>query len=447
MKKKWKVAIVGRPNVGKSALFNRVIRQRLAIVDEMEGVTRDRLYANAESYGRQFIAIDTGGIDTTSVAAFNDSIRRQAEIAILEADSIIMVVDGTVGITEQDDLLAKALLKTEKPLVLAINKIDHPRDQNLIHSFHRLGIQQMLATSAEHGYQIAEMLEKALAPLPVEEHSEEEDTIKVAIVGRPNVGKSTLVNSLLKEERCIVSPIPGTTRDAIDIEFSFDGKKYTLIDTAGIRRKKSEKEVVDKFAYMRTERSIERADICLLLLDVQDGITAQEKKIINDIEEAGKPCIILLNKWDLTEGKRMEHALTALDEEATFTKHCPKLAISALEGRNLGKIFPIIDDVLQQGAERVSTHQLNVFIEKAMQRNHPPMIQGKRLRIYYMTQISTSPPQFVVFVNRPNLMLDSYRKYLLNQFRELHPFPGYPLQLYLRGKKGKDAPSEIGKSD
>jgi len=442
MKKKWKVAIVGRPNVGKSALFNRVIRQRLAIVDEMEGVTRDRLYANAEHYGRQFVAIDTGGIDTRSIAAFNDSIRRQAEIAILEADSIIMVVDATIGITEQDDLLAKALLKTQKPIVLAINKIDHPRDQQLAHNFYPLGIQEMIATSAEHGYQIAELIEKALAPLPDEEIEEDEDTVKVAIVGRPNVGKSTLVNSLLDEERCIVSPIPGTTRDAIDIAFTFDGSHYTLIDTAGIRRKKSEKEVVDKFAHLRTERSIERADICLLLLDVQEGITAQEKKILNDIEEAGKPCIILLNKWDLTEGKRMEHALKALDEEALFAKHCPKLAISALEKRNLGKIFPMIDDVLRQGAERVPTHQLNVFVEKAMQRNHPPMIQGKRLRIYYMTQISTSPPQFVLFVNRPDLMLEAYRKYLLNQFREIYPFPGYPLELLLRGKKIKKEHAE-----
>jgi GTP-binding protein len=438
MKKKLKVAIVGRPNVGKSALFNRIVGQRLAIVDEMEGVTRDRLYAPAEHFGRQFIAIDTGGIDTASTAVFNDSIRRQAEIAILEADSIVLVVDGQIGVTEQDLMLARVLLKTAKPIVLAVNKIDHPRDQPLLGKFYTMGIKEVVATSAAHGYQIAELLEKALSPLPDEAVEEEEETIKVAIVGRPNVGKSTLVNSLLQEERCIVSPIPGTTRDSIDIAFTFDGKKYTLIDTAGIRRKKSEKEVVDKFAHLRTERSIERADICLLILDVQEGITAQEKKILNSIEEAGKPCILILNKWDLTKGFRMEHALQALEEEASFARHCPRIAISALESRNLEKIFPLVDEVITTGAERVSTHQLNVFVEKALQRNHPPMIQGKRLRIYYMTQIGTSPPQFVVFVNRPDLMIDSYKKYLLNSFREVYPFPGYPLELHLRGKKQRD---------
>lgn len=431
-----KLAIVGRPNVGKSALFNRICGKKLAIVDEAEGITRDRLYAQAEIFGRPFEVIDTGGIDTRSKADFNDEIRRQAEIAIIEADTIIMVVDGHVGLTPLDVELAAFLRKSKKPLTLAINKIDHPNHENLKWAFQTLGIKRMVAVSAAQSFQIAELLEEAFADVPPREESKEAlPGIQVAIVGRPNVGKSSLLNYILDEERCIVSPIPGTTRDSVDVAFTHNGKDYTLIDTAGIRRKHAEHEVVDKFAAIRTQRAIERSDVCLLMLDSQEGMTAQEKKIANTIEQEGKGCILLLNKWDLVTGFRMEHSLRAMEEEVPFLKHCPKIFISAKTGRNIDKIFDQIDDVISQFEKRISTPQLNNFIEKCLQRNHPPMIQGKRLRIYYMAQVSCKPPKFVLFVNYPDLMLESYRRYILNQFREEYSFSGAPIELYMKGKK------------
>lgn len=441
MKKLSKLAIVGRPNVGKSALFNRICGKKLAIVDEAEGVTRDRLYANAEVFGRPFEVIDTGGIDARSKADFNDEVKRQAEIAIVEADTIIMVVDGQIGLTELDRELANFLCRTNKPLCLAINKIDHPNHENLKWNFQSLGIKRMIAVSAAQGLQIAELLEEAFADVPREEEAAASlPGIQVAIVGRPNVGKSSLLNYLLDEERCIVSPIPGTTRDSIDASLTFEGEEYTFIDTAGIRRKHSEHDVVDKFAAIRTERAIERSDVCLLMIDALEGMTVQEKRIANTIEEAGKGCILLINKWDLVSGFRMEHSLRAIEEEVPFIKHCPKIFISAKTGRNLPKIFPEIKDVYSQFFKRIPTSQLNTFVEKCLQRNHPPMIQGKRLRIYYMTQVSTQPPKFILFVNYPDLMLDSYKKYLVNQFREAYQFTGVPVEFFLKGKKQNERP-------
>lgn len=435
MRRVPKLAIIGRPNVGKSALFNRICKKRLAIVDEAEGVTRDRLYAPAEIFGRPFEVIDTGGIDARSKADFNDEVKRQAEIAIYEADTLVMVVDGQVGPTELDYELAAYLQKTDKPLCLAINKVDHEIHEELKWPFQSLGIKRMITVSAAQNSQIAELLETAFADLPP---TEAEQTslpgIQVAIVGRPNVGKSSLLNYILDEERCIVSPIPGTTRDSIDAFLTYHDQPYTFIDTAGIRRKAAEHEVVDKFAAIRTDNAIERSDVCLLILDAQAGITVQEKRIANTIEEAGKGCIVLLNKWDLVTGFRMEHCLRAIEEEVPFLKYCPKLFISAKTGRNVEKIFPQIQEVYAQFERRISTHQLNKFIEGCLQKNHPPMIQGKRLRIYYMTQVSTTPPKFILFVNYPNLMVESYKRYILNQFRETYGFPGAPIEIYLKGK-------------
>ncbi len=443
MKHLSKLAIVGRPNVGKSALFNRICGKKLAIVDEAEGVTRDRLYAKAEVFGRPFEVIDTGGIDARSSADFNDEIRRQAEIAIIEADTIVMVVDGQIGLTELDVELASFLRKTNKPLCLAINKIDHPNHDNLKWTFQSLGIKRMIAVSAAQSLQIAELLEEAFADVPQEEANDEAlPGIQVAIVGRPNVGKSSLLNYLLDEERCIVSPIPGTTRDSVDVALTHEGDEYTFIDTAGIRRKHAEHEVVDKFAAIRTQRAIERADVCLLMIDSQEGMTAQEKRIANTIEQAGKGCILLLNKWDLVTGFRMEHSLRAIEEEVPFLKHCPKIFISAKTGRNVNKIFAEVKEVYAQFFRRISTPQLNTFIEKCLQRNHPPMIQGKRLRIYYMTQVSTQPPKFILFVNYPDLMIESYKRYILNQFRETYQFSGAPIELYLKGKKQNQTESD-----
>lgn len=439
MPKILKVAIVGRPNVGKSALFNRICQRKIAIVDEAEGITRDRLYTEGDFFGMPFQLIDTGGIDVRSKAQFNEHIKRQAEIAIEEADTLIMVVDSRIGITTLDKEISDILHRTNKPVCLAVNKIDNHNEQHLIYQFQSLGIDKMIPVSATQGWNIAELLEAALGQFPKEEITEiERKAIQLAIIGRPNVGKSSLVNYLLDEERCIVSPIPGTTRDSIDVPFMHKDSLYNLIDTAGIRRKQAEHEVVDKFAAIRTERAIERADICLLMLDSQQGITREEKKIANMIEEAGKGCILLFNKWDLVKGFRMEHCLKGIEDEVPFLKHCPKLFISAKTGRNLDKIFETVTEVYGNSQKRITTHQLNKFVSSCLQKNHPPMINGKRLRIYYMAQVGIQPPKFILFVNYPNLMVESYKKYLYNQFRETYSFLGMPLQIFLKGKERKD---------
>lgn len=433
-----KIAIVGRPNVGKSALFNRIIKKKIAIVDESEGVTRDRLYQKGELFGRPFEVIDTGGIDPRSKADFNEHIKRQAEIAIEEADSIVQVVDGQIGLTALDEEVAKILLRTKKPVCLAVNKVDSHEQLAMIYPFMRLGIAQVIPVSATQNWHIAELLETALNPIPQKPIEEgREDSLRLAIVGRPNVGKSSLVNYLLNEERCVVSPIPGTTRDSVDVSFNFEGQAYTLVDTAGIRKKKSEKDVIEKFAAIRTEKAIENADICLLVVDAREGLTAYEKRIASEIEEQGKGCIVLFNKWDLVKGFRMEHCLKGIEIEAPFLHHCPKLFISALSGRNVDKIFPLAQEVQAASIQRISTGQLNKFIGLSMQKTHPPMIQGKRLRIYYMAQIDIQPPTFVLFVNYPNLMLDTYKKYLINQFRETYQFTGVPIIFRLKGKHRK----------
>lgn len=437
MQKVPKLAIVGRPNVGKSALFNKIVKKKIAIVDEAEGVTRDRLYADTDFFGLPIQVIDTGGINARSKIVFNEEVKQQAEIAIEEADTIAMVVDAKVGVTDLDLELARILLRTKKPLCLAVNKIDDRSQANLIYQFQCLGITKIIPVSAAQSWHIAELLEAALEGFKKENEQLQEmpKGIQICITGRPNVGKSSLVNYLLNEERCIVSPIPGTTRDSIDIPFTHNGTEYNLIDTAGIRRKKAEHEVVDKFAAIRTQRAIDRADICLLMLDAQQGMTVQEKKIANMIEEAGKGCILLFNKWDLVKGFRMEHCLKSIEEDVGFLKHCPKIFISAKTGRNVEKIFEAINQVYEDSTKRISTHELNKFIGACLQKNHPPMLMGgKRLRIYYMAQVQVQPPKFILFVNNPSLMTETYKKYIYNQFRDTYVFSGVPILMHLKGK-------------
>ncbi|PIS02142.1 MAG: ribosome biogenesis GTPase Der [Chlamydiae bacterium CG10_big_fil_rev_8_21_14_0_10_42_34] len=437
-----KIALVGRPNVGKSALFNRICQKRISIVDEQEGITRDRLYAEAEVFGRPFTLIDTGGIDLSDAMPFNYEIRRQAQIAINEADVVILVVDGQVGPHPLDEEVAKILLNAKKSVVVAVNKIDQSNDEFKIHEFHSLAVRDLIACSAVQGYQIAELLEKAISYVPEEEEIEQPAVfggIRVAIVGRPNVGKSTLLNHLLHEERSIVSPIAGTTRDAIDVTIEHEGQEYLLIDTAGIRRKKAEKEVVDKFASIRTDEAVEKADVCLLVLDSFEGFTTQEKRIASEIEAQGKSCILVFNKWDLMKNFRMEHAMRGVREEIPFLNHCPTLFISAMKERNLNKIFPIIKQTYAERLKRITTGGLNKFIEGCLQKYHPPLITGKRLRIYYMTQVETNPPKFVLFVNKPLLMTETYKKYLINNFRDVYQFSGCPITLELRGKEAPAA--------
>lgn len=432
-----KIAIVGRPNVGKSALFNRICQKRISIVDEQEGITRDRIYAKTELFGRPFELVDTGGIDPSGTAPFNEQIKTQALLAVEEADSLIFVVDGQTGPTQLDLEVAKILRKSQKPVVVAVNKVDQSDDETKVHEFLGLGMDKVLPISALQGNKIAELLELALEPIPLEEKPELTPSpalTRVAIIGRANVGKSTLLNQLLEEDRSIVSPIAGSTRDAIDAEITVQGKTYLLIDTAGIRRKKAETEVVDKFAAIRTQEAIEKADVCLLVLDSYEGITTQEKRIASEIEAQGKSCIILFNKWDLVKNLKMEHALRGVHEAVPFLTHCPTLFISALNKRNLEKIFSLIDQVMEERCRRITTGQLNKFIEGCLQKYHPPFIIGKRLRIYYMAQVQSAPPKFVVFVNNPTLMAESYRKYLVNQFRETYGFSGCPIFFELRGK-------------
>lgn len=436
MKRPIRIALVGRPNVGKSALFNRICQRRKAIVHEKEGVTRDRLYEKAELFGTEFEIIDTGGIKTSlKEDEFQEEITLQAQIAIEEADSIIMVTDCRVGVSPLDQYVASLLQKTGKKVILAVNKVDAEHFVTETAEFYGLGISHLFPVSAHHGHNVAEMLEEALRDVEPEILDEENESIQVAFIGRPNVGKSTLMNHLLHEKRCVVSPEAGTTRDAIDVKYESEGIHYTLIDTAGIRKKKGEKEAVDKFAAVRTEKVIARADVCVLLLDATQGVTAHDKRIAQMIEEQGKGCVILFNKWDLVKGFRMEHCIKAVKMEASFLAHCPMLFISALEGRNLNKIFDAVGRVYDGMRMRITTGKLNGFVEEMMHRYHPPMIKGKRLRIYYLTQVKNHPPRFLLFVNHSELMSDTYKKYLINRFRETFGFDGVPLVFMLRDKK------------
>ncbi|GAB5412218.1 MAG: ribosome biogenesis GTPase Der [Chlamydiales bacterium] len=432
--KKPKIALVGRPNVGKSSLFNRICKKRSSIVDEMEGVTRDRLYGESEIFGQEFILIDTGGIDLEEKIPFWEEVRGQAEHAIHEADAIILVVDGKVGITKADEEIARKLRSSTKPLILAINKVDNEKMEKVLHDFYNLGIEKMLTVSATQGSNIAELLELAIENAEGEEETFD-PSIKVAIIGRPNVGKSTLLNYLLGAARSVVSDIAGTTRDAIDAHVEFGDKQYLFIDTAGLRRKHKEPDAVDKFARIRTMKAIERADICLFMIDGPDGLTTQEKHYLNEIEKQGKGALLFFNKWDLISGHRMEHCEQAIRQMVPSLSYAPMIFGSAKEGRNLDKIFTQLEKIYEALTARITTGQLNSFLEKTMQLVHPPMIKGKRLRVYYMTQVKSLPPHFILFVNHTDRMTRAYEKYLLNSFRKQFSFTGAPIRWNLCKKK------------
>jgi len=434
---KTKIALIGRPNVGKSALFNRIMGRSISIVGEREGITRDRLYGRVEAFGRSFEIIDTGGIDAGGHIPFADEVRVQAEIAMEEANSLIMVVDGKVGVTTLDEYIAALLLRGGKPLILAINKVEDDRGEMAMIPFYALGIKTMLPISAIHGNNIAELLELIGSLCPGEGGEEVLGVgIKVAIIGRPNVGKSTMINTLFGEERCIISPVAGTTRDLVDVPIEYEGEIFTFIDTAGIRRKKSERDVVDKFAFIRSERAIERADICMLMIDARDGITTQEKHIAHMIERRGKGVLIFCNKWDCIKGTRMEHCRRRLEDEAPFLNFCPKLFGSALVGTNAIKIFPHVREIYGYLQKRIATGELNTFVASAVRNVPPPVIKGRRLRIYYMAQVDNHPPRFVFFVNHPDRLAEAYKKYLINQFRITYKFSGAPLIFHFKGKRG-----------
>ncbi len=434
----YTVAVVGRPNVGKSALFNRMCGKRRSIVEDFEGVTRDRLVEKAEAFGKNFTLIDTGGIDSTASIAFSKEIREQTLIAIEEADALVFVVDGASRVTLQDEEVARLLFKTQKPVYLAINKIDSIEAEGAASEFYTLGFEKTYCVSALHGRGVADLLQGIIAPID-DQQPQEVNKPKVAIVGRTNVGKSTLLNYLLNEERCLVSDIPGTTRDSVDIEMG----GCIFIDTAGFRKKKAEKETVDKFAFMRTMKAIEDCDVCIVMIDGTEGLTSHEKSILDEVQKLGKGCLIFVNKWDAVKDIRMEHVLDQIRTFNHFLIHVPIIIGSAKLGRNVDELFPNIFEITENLDKRISTGQLNTFLERAIHRNHPPTVNGKRLRIYYLTQVSVHPPTFVLFVNYEELLVESYRRYLINEFRKEYEFTGCPIRFKVKKKSNSKSREEL----
>lgn len=431
---KPKIAIIGRPNVGKSALFNRLCKKRLAIVHDIEGITRDRLYTEVEFEGGYFDIIDTAGF-TFATKGMQSHMEEQVDIALNEADAIILVVDGRTGINELDDQLVKKLQPMRKPLVLAVNKLDDVVHNPLLTPFYGLGIKEVCGISAIQNLGIYELLESSVRGLKLATESESGKQLKIALMGRTNVGKSTLLNTLAKQKRSLVDSEAGTTRDSIEVTIDSDGQQICLVDTAGIRRVHKEKEAVEKFAKLRTISALDHADLILLMLDVQSGLTAQEKRFLTLLEKLGKPAIFLLNKWDLVHDFRMEHIELALKKLHPFAAHMPLLTISAQEGRNVDKILPLAKDFYAKTTKKFSTGELNRFIQKVLVKNQPPLVNGRRLNIYYMTQISSFPPTFIFFVNNYDLMRPTYEHYLTNQLRLHFDLGGSPIKFIFRNKK------------
>ena len=437
------VAIVGRPNVGKSMLFNKLTGQRTSIVEDTPGVTRDRIYGDCEWCGRTFSLVDTGGIEPGTENDMLKFMRRQAEIGIELADAIVMVVDVRSGVTAADQDVATMLRKSGKPIALAVNKCDSIGLVNPdVYEFYSLGIGDLFETSAVHGHGTGDLLDWVLENIP-EDNEEEEDSdiIKVAIVGKPNVGKSSLLNRILGEERVIVSNVAGTTRDAIDSYFENETGKYCFIDTAGMRRKSKVDDAIEKYSNMRSINAIERADVCLILIDANDGVTEQDTKIAGLVHEAGKAAIIVVNKWDAVENKETN---TMRDMEAevrnglSYMLYAPVLFLSALTGQRVDKLYQVIQDVHAQNTSRITTGALNSVLADATARVQPPTDKGRRLKIYYMTQASTKPPHFVIFCNDARLFHFSYQRYLENQIREVFGLQGTPVRITIRQKGDKE---------
>ncbi|MCH9811644.1 ribosome biogenesis GTPase Der [bacterium] len=430
-KKKFKIAIVGRPNVGKSHLFNRITGGRKSIVEDVPGVTRDRLYAETEFFGKKALFIDTGGIASDNEGLFSKSIRVQAQMAIEESDAIIFVIDGIAGITAHDEDVLALLRKTHKPVIVAINKMDLEKQRGDFSEYYSLGVEHFFPVSSMHGDGIADLLEHLCTIAPDDDKEELKMPPKVAIIGRPNVGKSTILNKLLGKERSLVSDIAGTTLDALDSQIN----GVCFIDTAGIKRKQKELETVEKYARIRTENAVDRAEICLIVIDASAGVTAQDKKIFTEVVAARKGCIFYINKWDTIEKTQKEHLMRRMEEILPEAKHLPCLVGSALHDKELKGLFEMIERVHENYHRRITTGQLNNFMERILQENPPPVIGTRRLRIYYLTQGSTAPPNFVLFVNYPDLMPNSYKRYLHNRFKEAYDFLGIPLTFYMKAKK------------
>lgn len=435
------VAIVGRPNVGKSTLFNRLVGERKAIVEDLPGVTRDRIYDDAEWLGREFIVIDTGGIRFDEGDVFAREIKLQAEIAIEEAEVIVFVVDTTEGITSEDEQVANLLRKSRKPVILAANKVENFSKQLEYYEFYNLGLGDPIPVSAIHGMNTNDLLDAIIENFKdIPESEDDEDAIKIAVVGRPNVGKSSLVNAFLGEDRVIVSDIAGTTRDSIDTPFRYDGQKYILIDTAGIRKKSRIKEPTERYSVIRSLKSVERADVVLNMLDASEGVIEQDKRIAGYVHDQGKASIIVVNKWDLIEkdGTTMNRFDQEIRQDLKFLSYSPLMYISAVTKRRIFKVLELVDFVAEQHHRRIATAELNRIVNEAMLLNPLPGGGNKKTRIYYSTQVSTAPPTFVFFSNKPEEVHFSYLRYLENELRKNFGFEGTPIRMIVRKRSGKE---------
>ncbi len=430
------IAIVGRPNVGKSTLFNRIVGKKVSIVEDFEGVTRDRLYCDGEWCGCQFTLIDTGGLEIKSQDKMRRHIRAQAQMAVEIADSIIFVVDGKAGMTANDIEVAEFLRTSKKPVTIAVNKLDN-NEQDAIYDFYSLGVGDVVGVSAEQSKGIGDLLDIVTENLPKSNPDEQEEIINIAIVGKPNAGKSSITNKLLGYERVIVSDIAGTTRDAIDTEFEWNGKKFNIIDTAGIRKKSAVDEGIEQYSVLRSLAAIRRADVVLVVIDAEAGMSEQDIKICGYVHEQGKPSVIVMNKWDAVEkdtftintfNKKMQGDLKFMD-------YFQSIYVSAFTGQRVDKILALASEVYEQSVRRVQTGVLNDIIADAVVAVEPPSHNGKRLKIYYVTQGGIQPPTFVFFVNDSNLMHFSYERYLENTLRKTFEFKGSPIKLIFRNRK------------
>lgn len=434
------VAIVGRPNVGKSTLFNRLIGGRTAIVEDTPGVTRDRIYRDTTWLGRNFTLIDTGGIDFINVSdTILSQVKKQAELAVEEADVIIFVVDGRTGLTSEDENVANLLRRAKKPVVLVVNKIEDFNKKDMLYDFYSLGLGDPLPVSAEHGMNTGDLLDSVIEHFPPQDQEEEDpDVIKIAVVGRPNVGKSSLVNIILGQERVIVSNVPGTTRDAIDTPFTREGQRYILIDTAGMRRKSNIDMSMERYSVIRALRAVDRCDVALLVLDGKEGVTEQDKKIAGYVHESGKGSIIVVNKWDLVEkdDKTMHRYEKNLRSELGFMQYAPTIFVSALTRQRVVKITELVNFVAEQQSHRINTSILNEVISEAVEITPPPTDKGRRLKILYCTQAGIKPPHFILFVNDPELLHFSYQRYLENEIRKNFGFEGTPIRFTVKRRDG-----------
>lgn len=432
------VAFVGRPNVGKSTLFNRLAGKRISIVQDTPGVTRDRVYAESEWVGKPFTMIDTGGIEPENNDIIVKQMRRQAQIAIETADVIVFIVDGKEGLTAADSEVAQMLRKSKKPVVLGVNKIDSLKEEENSFEFYNLGIGTPITISASQGLGLGELLDDIVSHFDKLEYSEEEEEyIRIAMIGKPNVGKSSLINRLLGEDRVIVSNIPGTTRDSIDSYLETDIGKFILVDTAGLRRKSKVKEEIERYSVIRTYAAVERADVCILMIDANEGVTDQDEKIIGYAHEMNKAIMVIVNKWDLIEkdDKTMIKYQKETQQKLNFLAYAPYLFISALTGQRVHKVLEVAKMCYDNYNKRVATGILNDVVNKAVLMKEPPTVGFKRMKIYYVTQVATKPPKFIFFVNDPAALHFSYGRYLENQLREAFDFKGTGLEIEYRMKK------------